>query len=370
MKNKGVFLAAILTAVLGFSGTVWAGCPSVDVTGDCRVDLADLAALAAQWLSDGLPPDMVSLPAGVFARGNAFSGEGSSDELPVITLSLDAFMIDRYDVTNQQYCDFLNNAKGLGLIEVRADNLVYAFGGSNAYCDTSASSIYSGISYTGGVFTVAAYRGNHPMVCVSWWGAIAYANWRSQQTGWEACYDLSTDALDPAKHGFRLPTEAEWEYAARGGLASKRYPWGDSIAANQANYWASGDPWETGGFPLTTPVGFYSGALQKRNNFHWPDATTGYQTVNGFNDYSLADMAGNVGQWCNDWYLDIYYAYSPYYNPPGPTPLYPPYPSSYRVFRGGNWGDYEANCRVACRNYGLPSSRNFGLGFRLVLDFK
>jgi formylglycine-generating enzyme required for sulfatase activity len=214
------------------------------------------------------------------------------------------------------------------------------------------------------------------MVTVTWFGAAAYCNWRSQQDGYEQCYNLSTWTCDFNKHGYRLATEAEWEYAARGGLSGKRFPWGNTISQTQADFHSSSDYsydvspskgifhplWGVGDNPYTSPVGFFNGTKKYKAEYQWPGSATSYQTTSGANNYGLSDMAGNVWEWCNDWLSDTYYSVSPYYNPPGPTS------SSSRVVRGGYWGSAASYCRVAYRGYSLPAGRSFGIGFRLVLD--
>ena len=290
--------------------------------------------------------------------------EGGSDELPVHTVMLDSFYMGKYEITNQQYCEFLNNSFSRGQIEVR-DGSVYAFGGTEAYCDTKEASSSSRIIVASAriPFAVETDKQDHPMVMVSWFGAVAFCNWKSEQEGFEVCYDLSTWTCDLTKTGFRLPTEAEWEYAARGGLNGKRYPWADSIVASQVNYMDSGDPYETGGYPWTTPVGFYDGQLREKADFNWPGSRSSYQTSSGVNGYGLYDIAGNVHEWCNDWYDSDYYDSSPGVNPEGPAS------GSYHVVRGGGLLYYEGNCRVSDRIYGTPSNRFSHFGFRLALDF-
>ena len=333
------------------------------------------------WRCVTRPQDMVFIPAGRFAMGDSFN-EGYSDELPVHTVTLDSFYMGKYEVTNRQYCDYLKSALSQGLITITS-GVVYQAGSGTSYpyCNTSTSSSYSQISYAGGVFSVRSKGGrsmlNDPMVTVSWYGAAAYCNWRSQQEGREQCYNLSTWSCDFNKKGYRLPTEAEREYAARGGLAGRRFPWGDDIYHTQANYSSSAlysydkgptrghhPLWNDGIQPYTSPVGFFDGTMKYKADYNWPGSATSYQTTSGANNYGLYDMADNVWEWCNDWWSDSYYTSSPTDNPTGPTS------GMYVVLRGGAWRYDVDSCRVACRPRGGPTSRDYVVGFRLVLDLE
>jgi surface protein len=306
------------------------------------------------WGDPCPPPTMVYIPGGEFEMGDHFD-EGYSDELPVHAVLVDEFFMGRYEITNQQYCDYLNSALAGGSIYL-SNNVVYGTGNDQGYCNTSPGSSYSQIVYSSGVFTVNTKDGrdmsNDPMVQVSWYAAAAYCNWRSSEQGKESCYNLSTWQCDFSKRGYRLATEAEWEYAARGGNHSPyyRYPWGDSIDGSMANYWDSGDPYETGDFPWTTPAGYYDAS----------QIPAGSDMANG---YGLYDMTGNVWEWCNDWYDENYYDVSPYDNPTGPAG------GSYRIFRGGGWGSLASYCRAAYRFNDSPAGRYSIVGFRIVLAF-
>ena len=229
------------------------------------------------WNRDGA--EMAFVPAGSFDMGDHLN-EGYARELPVHTVTLDAFYMDRHEVTAGQFKQFVRK---------------------------------SGYSYTHHTWEqVAQYSptDDYPMIYVNWYDAAAYAEWA----------------------GKRLPTEAEWEYAARGGLISKRYPWGNKITSDKANYSGpgSGDKWDK-----TAPVGSV-------------DA----------NGYGLYDMAGNAWEWCADWYDENYYSRSPATNPLGPDT------GSQRVVRGGSWLQYFHSLRLSSRSRNDPSVTFFTYGFR------
>ncbi len=363
LKTSSILISFVVIAISG--GFCLAGCPSADLTGDCFVDFEDFGVMAAQWLTTDpcIPNDMAIIPSGEFAMGNSFS-EGNSDERPVHTVTVDLFYMGKCEITNQQYCDYLNSALAQGLITV-IDGVVYQAGSgtSYSYCDTRSASIYSQIDCNDvtGIFIVRTKSGrdmsNDPMVHVSWYGAAAYCNWRSQQEGYEQCYSLSTWDCDFGKKGYRLPTEAEWEYAARGGLSGRRFQWGDTISHTQANYysyWDQGAPYYP--YDTSTTEGYHPA---------WDDGVVPYTSpVGSFaaNGYGLYDMAGNVWELCNDWYSDFYYSSSPADNPTGPTT------GTGYVVRGGNGSNNAYCCRVAYRlNYYAPTSRYDSIGFRLVL---
>jgi len=377
-KSPSIVFSLIITAI---SASLCLGaCPSADLTGDCFVefedfvllaagwlssDFSDVAVMAAQWLTTdpGIPDEMTYIPDGGFQMGDHHGG-GSADALPVHAVLLDSFFMSKYETTNAQYCDFLNSAKSQGMISV-SGLVVYKAGSGTSYpyCDIWTTSRYS-ISWAGGVFSVKTKSGrdmsNDPMIHVSWYGAAAYCNWRSQQEGYEACYNLSTWECDLSKNGYRLPTEAEWEYAARGGQHGPycRFPWGDTISHSQANYSSSDD---------------YSYDISPTRGFHptwmWEgsprSAPVGSLSANG---YGLYDIAGNVREWCNDWHSANYYGSipAPHINPPGPNS------GTYRVVRGGSWRSYAPYCRVDYRRGYKPDESvamyATGFGFRVVLD--
>jgi formylglycine-generating enzyme required for sulfatase activity len=158
---------------------------------------------------------------------------------------------------------------------------------------------------------------DHPVVRVSWYGAKAFCDY----------------------YGYRLPTEAEWEYAARGGYHDPyyQYPWGsNNTDCSKANY-NHCNPLTLSTSPLTSPVAYY-----------------GSQGA-----YGLCDMSGNVWEWCQDWFSSTYYKSSPASEPTGPTA------GTHRVLRGGSWNGDSNNCRVDYRYWYYPYTRSYYYGFRV-----
>ncbi len=360
MKRATVLVLVAL--VMGVCSDAAEASNPADVNGDGVVDMRDIAVVCDNWLWFD-PNTMVLVPEGTFEMGDGLS-DGWPVEGPVHAVTLDSFHMGKYEVTNQQYCDYLNSANGQGLITVTSGVVYKAGSGTNfPYCETSTLYEESQIAYDGSVFSVrikgGRSMGNDPIVCVTWYGAVAYCNWRSQQLGRQLCYDSETlEPIYPLRDGMRLPTEAEWEYAARGGLNGKRFPWGDTITQSQANYYSS---WRDG-YPR------YSYDVNPIEGYHptWNDGVYPYtSTVGSFaaNGYGLHDMAANVWEWCNDWYSDSYYSSSPLSNPTGPTS------GTYRVLRGGTWSKPAYYCRVAYRHdgHGWSDSRSW-IGFRVVLN--
>ncbi len=324
-------------------------------------------------------PGMVLVPAGTFEMGDHHGfvdPKHGGDETPIHTVRLDPFYMGIYQVTTREYCEFLNAALALKQIEVRGDG-VYMLGGSDLLCETRIQSPFSRVGWDQKSFASLDGKGNHPIVCIRWAGAAAYCNWLSDQKKLPRCYAQGTWECDFNRSAFRLPTEAEWEYAARGGLQNpyRNFAWGDDPDHAKANWPESKNPFRSGPQPWTTPVGFFNGELRRKADFGWPGPQETYQTANGVNGYGLYDMAGNVWQFVNDWYGRDYYAYSPTNNPPGPASgSLMPDGKPYRGMRGGNWYNGEnGHSRVSNRNPSYfrgpqdPNHPYYHLGFRVVL---
>jgi formylglycine-generating enzyme required for sulfatase activity len=227
------------------------------------------------------------------------------------------------DVTHAQYAHYLGRALADGLIELSGDQVLGYYPGDEFHAHEHEERIDPGdylhvplgdpgsrLAFDGERFNVLPGYENHPMVLVTWFGAEAYCEY----------------------HGWRLPTEIEWEKAARG-PDNRPFPWGDEIGPENANYYSSYDIFEKtlGKGGSTTPVGFYNGREYD-----------GFQTQDSPSPYGLYDMAGNVWQWTGDVYPEQHYRY----------------------MRGGSKDNYAYNLRVWTRNSAGPTYFSPAVGFR------
>jgi len=244
-------------------------------------------------------PEMVFVEGFYFNMG---SNDGDDDEKPIHGVTIPNFYIGKYEVTNEQFCVFLNEMGnriegGVTWLEIDSD-----------YCL---------IERRNGTFKPKSGYAEHPVIEVSWYGAVAYAKWLSNKTG----------------KSYRLPSEAEWEYAARGGKKTNDYT--------------------------------YAGS-NKLDEVAWHDGNSGGKTYSvgqkKANELGIHDMSGNVWEWVQDCWNDSYTG------APTDGSAWTSGNCDLRVLRGGSWNDYNNNCRVANRGRYIPGYRSSINGFRLAQD--
>jgi sulfatase modifying factor 1 len=286
------------------------------------------------------PENMDLIPAGSFTMGNTFA-EGEPHELPLHTVYVSALYMDRFEVWKSLWDD------------------VYLWAITNGYSFDNPGSWYNGQNYSHGP--------SHPVQTINWYDAVKWCNARSEKEGLLPAY--YTNAAQTAIYrtgnviienewvkwsaGYRLPTEAEWEKAARAGASGQRFPWGNTIAHSQANYWSSASygydisvtrgyhPLFQGqGLPYTNPVGLFD-----------------------HNTYGIYGTAGNVYEWCWDQYNGGYASALPVSDPRGPTDSVG---SHSRVVRGGMFYNGAYAARNSHRNYSAAGVISSYTGFRCV----
>jgi len=294
----------------------------------------------------------VKLPAGSFDMG---SSRGESDEKPVHRVSFSrSLLFGRYEVTNAQFCSVMNWA-----LERKKASLVD--GDLRGPGDRILAAVRSlgekqfGMRLEGDTLIPRPGKAEHPVVGVSWFGAIAFCNFLSEQEGLEPVFNLLTLSCEFDRHGYRLPTEAEWEYAACGTVVS-RQPWGDVVDERSANYFGSGDafdspnpPYDQKGGP-TTPAGFYDGSVRGEARM-----------VDAVSSFGVYDLIGNVHEWCWDWFGA--YGAKDQADPRGPAR------GQKRVYRGGSWILTETQLYSTNRFFDYaPAECSNVMGFRVVVD--
>ena len=247
---------------------------------------------------------LILIPAGTFTMGN---DSRAADERPVHKVYLDAYYISKYEVTNAEYYEFWRSLQA----NMETGRSLQANMETKENTRPHTPENFTHLPHIGDWPVRAEKFPNHPVVGVSWHDAKAYAEWK----------------------GMRLPTESEWEKAARG-YTDRTWPWGNAIEP-YANTSANDDGYEN----RIAPVGSFP---------------------KGKSYYGVMDMAGNVWEWTADWYSDVYYFRSPKRNPTGPEG------GSWRVIRGGSWIDTLTRCSTTFRFYLYPNLKTSFVGFRVA----
>jgi|GEM_PF-1853313 len=311
----------------GNSPTIWAGLGVAALLvvlwmvwrlGQCeKTPEKDLAPSERAPQETALLSDMALIRGGTFQMG---SNEGT-DEQPVHSVTVSDFYMGKYEVTNAAFAKFLN-AKG------------NQSEGGATWIDLDGK--WEGekcrISQSGSSFKIESGYENYAVICVSWYGAVAYCKWLGDQ--------------------YRLPTEAEWEYAAGNGSRHTKYSWGDGSPSGKKG----------GNVADKTAKARHSGWTVFEN---YTDGHVYTAPVGQFdpNDFGLYDMTGNVWEWCSDWYGSDYYKNTLSKDPKGPGS------GNYRVLRGGSWRSNPEYCRVAFRFNDDPLIRDLDFGFRVVRGY-
>ena len=356
-------------------GTTWAT-PATAVSGDVGAGIATGTGKTITWNAGadwneqstsqmrfritaydlaGLPAVFALIPAGAFRMGDSSSPQvGNSDELTVHSVSVSGIYMAKYLLTKAAW------------------DSVKTWGATNGYTDLpGGSSLDQAMMGTTTLPAVSYSKGtDHPVHLINWYAVVKWCNARSQMEGLTPCYYLNSgqttadiyktgninignSMVNWSASGYRLPTEAEWEKAARGGQNGRNFPSGDTIAQSQANYCVP-----TGSSSFSYDVSPTRGFQPSYINGSFPYTSP----VASFapSGYGLYDMGGNVWEWCWDWYSSAYYASSPASDPRGASA------GSLRVFRGGSWSDFANRCRSAYRDCYNPAGSYLGHGFRVV----
>jgi formylglycine-generating enzyme required for sulfatase activity len=284
--------------------------------------------------------EMKLIAGGTFEMGDEW-GDGARNEHPVHRVTLNPFFIGVYEVTNEQMCSVLQWAYEAG--KLNFDNYFAYFHPE----DPKKLFYYRGgdILFDGNNFSVKPGKNEYPASSITWHGTVGFCNFLSEMEGLKPCYDFKDWSCDWKADGYRLPTEAEWEFAAKGGANGKKtkFSGSDDVEAvawfvrNSLNPDHPMDPSGSGRGPHRVGT--------KRPN-----------------ELGLYDMSGNLWEWCWDWFDADYYSSSDLTDPHGPTS------GESRVLRGGAWDYFHRRCRVSFRYFG--NMAKLSSGFRIVRSAK
>ncbi len=268
-----------------------------------------------------VPKGFVYVEGGTFIMGG-FSTDAKGDEYPEHEVTVSSFFIGKYELTVGEFRKFVTETNYVTTAEYFKSAMVWIDDWTKKDDANWKNPYYE-------------QTDKYPVSCMSWTDAVAYCNWRSRNEGLTPCYsETSVDAVcDLNADGYRLPTESEWEFAAKGGVKSKKF---DFIGGNTCD-----------------EVAWFKQNSENRSH------EVGGKTAN---ELGIFDMAGNVSEWCWDWY-DNYEA-GKSVNPKGPAPTY------YKVLRGGGWYNYDSSCRPGNRSYSMAKERYSGHGFRIVRNYR
>jgi len=270
--------------------------------------------------------EMIRIAGGTYVIGAVNPDGASADELRIHPITVSTFFIEKREVTNALYRRYLNAARDTKAIVFIPPDVVRDTLG-NKMIDFNTTKIFFDVEEEADSFRVSPGFEDHPVTGVSWAGATAYSLF----------------------FGLRLPTEREWEIAARADSSLWRYPRGRNIDPSAYNYFQSGDPYDEG----TTPTGFYDGTVRE-----------GYATLSGASPWGVEDLSGNVAEWVRDWF-EPDYALNPPPNYQGP----PSSPEGFKSVRGGSYLSGPSGLRVTNREATHLTTMSPQIGFRTAYTF-